>query len=271
MRLSRLLFVRRSFASVYEPAAPITSHLGKYSKDYSNLPERYIVRKSTRLLHKSEDNPAVLPKLVMDHSASYTVLDRPWTDAFWSKVGTFAKGQGDIVEPIREEDWMWFRGDRVEVLVGDDKGKQGYICQVIQERNWVLVEGLNCKFDHIGQDKDFPGVMSKVEKPLLVPTEIKLVDPSDEQATDVEWRFTEDGQRVRVSQRTGIILPFPTKAAETIDYKTKAGYVENKAKDTVASDVEEITYEPKLCTFDMDIVDHLNIKEDRVPTRTYWY
>jgi hypothetical protein len=29
-----------------------------------------------------------------------------------------------IVEPIREVDWMWFRGDRVEVLKGPDQGKQ---------------------------------------------------------------------------------------------------------------------------------------------------
>jgi hypothetical protein len=27
---------------------------------------------------------------------------------------------------------MWFRGDRVEVLVGEDKGKQGYINFVVQ-------------------------------------------------------------------------------------------------------------------------------------------
>ena len=35
--------------------------------------------------------------------------------------------------------------------------------------------------------------------------------------------------------------------------------------------VEEVTYEPKLCTFDMDIMDNLNIKEDRTPLKTYWY
>lgn len=35
------------------------------------------------------------------------------------------------------------RGDRVEIMVGKDKGKQGIISQVIQERNWVIVEGLN--------------------------------------------------------------------------------------------------------------------------------
>lgn len=38
--------------------------------------------------------------------------------------------------------WI-FRGDRVEIMVGKDKGKQGIVSQVIQERNWVIVEGLN--------------------------------------------------------------------------------------------------------------------------------
>jgi large subunit ribosomal protein L24 len=51
----------------------------------------------------------------------------------------------------------------------------------LQERNWVCVEGLNCRYDLQGKSHDFPGVMVKVEEPLLVTTEIKLVDPSDQQ------------------------------------------------------------------------------------------
>jgi hypothetical protein len=30
---------------------------------------------------------------------------------------------------------MWFRGDRVEILVGDDKGKQGIINYIVQVTN----------------------------------------------------------------------------------------------------------------------------------------
>jgi hypothetical protein len=62
---------------------------------------------------------------------------RPWTDHYWKETGAFKEKHPDIVQPICEEDWMWFRGDIVEILTGDDKGKQGYIIQVIQERNWV--------------------------------------------------------------------------------------------------------------------------------------
>jgi large subunit ribosomal protein L24 len=67
----------------------------------------------------------------------------------------------------------------VELLVGSDKGKQGIITQVIQERNWVIVEGLNCELKVYGKSRDFPGIYIKSEQPLLVTNEVALVDPSD--------------------------------------------------------------------------------------------
>ena len=44
----------------------------------------------------------------------------------------------------------------------------------------------------------------------------------------------------------------PTKAEETIDYKDKKQYKANSYKDTVPRDVTNITYEPRLATFEMD-------------------
>lgn len=73
-----------------------------------------------------------------------------------------------IISYVVAEQWSFFRGDRVEVLVGRDKGKQGIVKQVIQERNWVIVEGLNTHLRRVGQDKEYPGVLIKSEAPLLV-------------------------------------------------------------------------------------------------------
>ncbi len=72
---------------------------------------------------------------------------------------------------------------------------------IVQERNWVTVEGMNCKYEAVGGSGDFPGVVMKDEKPLLVTRDIKLVDPSDEKPSEVQWRITESGERVRVSIR----------------------------------------------------------------------
>jgi hypothetical protein len=44
---------------------------------------------------------------------------------------------------------------------------------IVQERNWVTVEGLNCEYVRMGESRDFPGMMIKVEKPLLVTTDIR--------------------------------------------------------------------------------------------------
>lgn len=108
------------------------------------------------------------------------------------------------------------------------------------------------------------------EQPLLVTTEVTLVDPSDLKPTTFEWRFTEEGEKVRVSTRTGRIIPIPASNEETRDYKTKAAYKE-QPKDTVSAEVDKITFEPKLCTFEMDIMEKMGIKEDRVPPKSYWY
>lgn len=105
---------------------------------------------------------------------------------------------------------------------------------------------------------------------MLVTSEVRLVDPSDLVGTSIEWRFTEDGQRVRVSERTGRIIPLPASIEETIDYKTRATYKE-QPKDTIAAAVSEITFEPRLCTFEMDIMEKMGIKEDRIPPKSYWY
>ncbi|XP_063106446.1 large ribosomal subunit protein uL24m isoform X1 [Cavia porcellus] len=105
-----------------------------------------------------------------------------------------------VVEPISDEDWHLFCGDIVEILEGKDAGKQGKVVQVIRQRNWVVLEGLNTHYRYIGKTKDSPGTMIPSEAPLLH-NQVKLVDPMDRKPTEIEWRFTEAGERVRVSTR----------------------------------------------------------------------
>jgi len=279
MRLTRLLLARSlrprrdGVIRGHHPQPPLQSALGKYTKDFANLPERYIIRKTTKVLYKSEpDEPASVPELelapIMHHS-----MERPWSDEYRNKYNynPTEREYEYIVEPIAEEDWMWFRGDRVQVMTGKDKGLQGYITQVFQERNWVTVEGCNIKPEIESKDGDFPGVVVQKHMPLLVTTDIKLVDPTDEQPTEVEWRYDEDGNRSRYCVRSGALLDIPLTAGETADYMVRDKYVENKSKDTKAKHVEEITFQPKLATFEMDVMQSMGIKEDRVPRKTWWY
>lgn len=103
-----------------------------------------------------------------------------------------------------------------------------------------------------------------------VTDQISLVDPSDLQSTPFDWRYTEEGEKVRVSLRTGRIIPLPKSMEETIDYKSKKAYIERE-KDTVAAVASEITFEPTLQTFEMEIMKEMGIEEDRIPGKTFWY
>lgn len=134
----------------------------------------------------------------------------------------------------------------------------------------MIVDGLNCHHRSVGANTEFPGVLIKSEAPLLVTSQVKLIDPVDLQAADVEWRYTEEGEHVRVSLRSGRIIPIPEMNQETKDYKSVSTYL-SKPKDTESKVVTEITYQPKLCTFEMDIMKSMNIEEERVPKKTYWY
>lgn len=55
-----------------------------------------------------------------------------------------------------------------------------------------------------------------------------------------------------------------------MDYKSKLGYFE-RDKDTTGAVVSEITFEPSLQTFEMEIMKAMGIEEDRIPGKTYWY
>lgn len=272
MKISATLLRRYRFRNVHKPAPELSSGIGKYTKDFSNLPERYIVRKTAKVNHISEDHPSYVPRL-NKFQAQFHGTTRPWTDDYWSETGAFNEydRHPDIVQPIREEDWMWFRGDVVEVLVGKDKGKRGIINMVVQERNWVIVEGLNCKYEVRGKTRDYPGVCAVEEQPLLVTSEVKLVDPTDDQSCDVEWHFDEYGQRVRVSTRSHAVIPIPTDSLATIDYRHPSEYLENKDKDTSAGEASVKTFKPKLATFEMDLMKEYDIQETRTPSKTFWY
>ncbi|XP_041371469.1 probable 39S ribosomal protein L24, mitochondrial [Gigantopelta aegis] len=114
-------------------------------------------------------------------------------------------------------------------------------------------------------------MLLKEEKPLLVTSEVTLVDPSDSKPTAIDWRYTEEGEKVRVSARTGRIVPL-SKVEEDQSYDmVKISSYAEKEKDTRAAEMKAVTLKPKLSTFEQDIMEQMGIKEERQPVKTYWY
>ncbi|EDV26405.1 uncharacterized protein TRIADDRAFT_54353 [Trichoplax adhaerens] len=109
---------------------------------------------------------------------------------------------------LQIRNWKIVRGDSVEVLSGKDKGVVGKVSQVLRGQNKVFVEGLNCHYRYLKPHEEFQGGLVRSEAPLHY-SKVALVDPSDGKGTKVGFMFTKDGEKVRVSRRTGTVIPKP--------------------------------------------------------------
>ncbi|CAH8441136.1 unnamed protein product [Schistosoma mattheei] len=100
-------------------------------------------------------------------------------------------------------------GDRVQILCGPDKGRVGIVSSVLKIRRLVYVDGLNYHID----------------------TQVALLDPSNNEPCKCSWRYTEEGNRVRVSLQTGHVIPLPA-AARHLDDLTDPKTAVVSPKDT---------------------------------------
>ena len=97
------------------------------------------------------------------------------------------------------------KGDRVVLLAGRDKGRQGAVLKVIPKENRVLVEGLNIVHRHTRPSQGDPqGGIKNKEAPLHV-SNVALVDPKTGGPTRVGFRV-EDGKKVRFAKKSGEVI-----------------------------------------------------------------
>ena len=94
------------------------------------------------------------------------------------------------------------KGDKVIVLAGRDKGKNGEVLQVLREENRVLVQGINTVNRHQKPTQVSPGGIVKKELPIHI-SNVALTDPKSGKATRVGYKVLKDGKKVRVARKSG--------------------------------------------------------------------
>ena len=94
-------------------------------------------------------------------------------------------------------------GDRVIVVSGKDKGKQGNVKDVDLAKGTVLVDGVNIvtKAQKANPMAGVQGGLNKVAKPLNA-SKVMICCPSCEKATRV-GHVVKDGKKVRVCKKCG--------------------------------------------------------------------
>ena len=106
------------------------------------------------------------------------------------------------------------KGDLVQVITGDDKGRQGTILRVIPKRDLVVVQGINVHKKHVKPNQRNPqGAMVDKELPVHISNVLPVVDGKP---TRVRFVEKPDGSKVRVAVNGGAQIGQPLrKAAKT--------------------------------------------------------
>ncbi len=93
-------------------------------------------------------------------------------------------------------------GDRVKVIAGKDKGKEGKVLRVNPESQRVIVERVNMIKKHQRPTNKRPqGGIIELEAPIHV-SNVMLLCPSCSQPTRI-GRNREDGARIRTCKKCG--------------------------------------------------------------------
>ena len=94
------------------------------------------------------------------------------------------------------------RGDTVAVISGKEKGKRGEVEHVLPRENRVVVNGVNVRTRHARPSQQNQQGLYHFEAPIDA-SNVMLVDPSSGEPTRVGYRFTDSGEKIRVSKKSG--------------------------------------------------------------------
>jgi large subunit ribosomal protein L24 len=96
------------------------------------------------------------------------------------------------------------KGDKVVVLSGRDKGKQGEVEAVMPKEGRAVVGGINMAIRHTKQSQTTQGGRIPLALPIDL-SNLALLDANGK-ATRVGFRFDEQGKKVRFAKTTGDVI-----------------------------------------------------------------
>jgi len=98
------------------------------------------------------------------------------------------------------------KGDKVIVITGADRGKQGEVLAVLPKENRAVVQGVNIAKRHTkARGMGQPGGIVEKEATIHL-SNIALVDPKTDKATRIGFKVLENGAKVRVARATGNVI-----------------------------------------------------------------
>ncbi len=96
------------------------------------------------------------------------------------------------------------KGDIVKIISGSYSGKEGRVLKVINQRNRLIVEGINMLKKHMRPNQENQqGAIVEKEGSIHV-SNVQLVHNGE--GTKVGYQFSKDGKKVRFSKKTNKVI-----------------------------------------------------------------
>ena len=94
------------------------------------------------------------------------------------------------------------KGDTVEVLSGNDRGKRGEVLEVIPKKDKIVVKGVNIRKKHVKPRKQGEQVGIIPSEYAIYSSKVNVVCPKCKKAVKVGYTIEKD-EKVRVCKKCG--------------------------------------------------------------------
>lgn len=92
------------------------------------------------------------------------------------------------------------KGDKVVVIAGSNKGKEGTITKVLDEK--VIIEGVNLRKKHLKpKNNNGTGEIIEQEAPIHA-SNVMIIDPKTKKPTKIKKVIGEKGKKIRISKKS---------------------------------------------------------------------
>ena len=93
------------------------------------------------------------------------------------------------------------KGDKVVVIAGSSKGKEGQITNVLRAENKVVIEGVNIVKKHMKGNGQTAGSIVAMEAPINA-SNVMMIDPKTKKRTRIGHTVDKKGKKIRVAKKS---------------------------------------------------------------------
>jgi len=96
-------------------------------------------------------------------------------------------------------------GDKVVVIAGKDKGKEGKITKVLRNEGKIVIEGVNVVKKHVKPNGQNAGSIVELEAPINA-SNAMMIDPKTKKRTRIGHKIDKNGKKVRVAKKSNEVI-----------------------------------------------------------------